>query len=63
MVPFITVREFLETCNRGCLVRKERCTRYRTVHGYLVDLETRFEKRKDVIPCDCLTSSNQMISR
>ena len=47
MVRLLTVHEFVESCNRHCLVRKERCTRYNGAKDYLSHLELRFEHRKD----------------
>lgn len=55
MAQLITVHEFVDSCNHKCVVRKERCARYHTVRGYLTNLETRFEQRRDVIPCETLS--------
>jgi|LSQX01.1.fsa_nt_gb hypothetical protein len=52
MVRLLTVHEFVESCNRHCLVRKERCTRYNGAKDYLSHLELRFEHRKDFLACD-----------
>ncbi|MGI6083641.1 MAG: hypothetical protein ACOYEP_12310 [Limnochordia bacterium] len=52
MVRLLTVHEFMEACDRLCLVRKERCTRYNSARDYLSYLELRFEHRKDFLACD-----------
>lgn len=57
MARLLTVHEFVDTCNRECLVHKHRCTRYRTVREYLTHLELRFETRKDVVACEVVPRS------
>jgi hypothetical protein len=52
MVRLLTVHEFVEACNRECLVRKERCARYNSAREYLPHLELRFEHRKDFVACE-----------
>lgn len=52
MARLLTVHEFVDVCNQRCVSQKERCVRYHTVKEYLVNLETRFERRKDVLSCE-----------
>lgn len=52
MERLVTVHEFVDQCNRRCLTEKERCVRYASMKTYIVDLETRHERRKDCVPCD-----------
>jgi hypothetical protein len=52
MTRLQTVHEFVDTCHQKCLVHKDRCLRYHTVREYIATMETRFERRKDVLACE-----------
>ena len=61
MARLVTVHEFVDKCNKECVSRKFRCTRYNTVREYLSNLETRFERRKDVQACEPPSKDGQPV--